>query len=146
MAGNGKLSQAVSDFISIVDENLRTQQFTLGFAAARAGIHHHGVTSEPLTKRYLLMLENVAKSSSAGKGKKARRGATQRSRGRDGRTRSIAMPRGAPRRFSSVATTPLTFPFPASPLPPPPRARAQALRWTSPRGSRRACARRRARA
>ena len=65
MAGNGKLSQAVSDFISIVDENLRTQQFTLGFAAARAGIHHHGVTSEPLTKRYLLMLENVAKSKAA---------------------------------------------------------------------------------
>ena len=57
-----KLSQAVSDFISLVDENLRTQQFTLGFAAARAGIHHHGVTSEPLKKRYLLMLENVTKS------------------------------------------------------------------------------------
>ena len=37
MAGNGKLSQAVSDFISIVDENLRTQQFGSRWALPRHG-------------------------------------------------------------------------------------------------------------
>ena len=52
----------VAAFTRLVDDAFRQQAFTQAFAVVRAGVHALGVRHEPLCKRYLLMLESVAKA------------------------------------------------------------------------------------